>query len=138
MSDITTQVYRPLADGEYQMVRNSVIIKGSELIASYRGGTLTVELTDNIRLCVLETDTMPGPDWDTAPEWANWWAADPAGWTCWYEQEPVMYLTDNYSGWVVKTINGYQQGHDLEAPSIDIPLGIDWRLLKQQRPKVTA
>lgn len=98
----------------------------------------TGEIPVEYRICwqrpqsAAESELMA--DWSQAPEWAMWWAVDPAGWASWYQEEPVMYLTDNYSGWVVRTINGYQQGHDLEAPSIDIPLGIDWRTLLRQRP----
>jgi hypothetical protein len=31
---------------------------------------------------------VPTPDWATAPEWAQWWAANPNGCAWWYEQQP--------------------------------------------------
>lgn len=50
--------WQPLQDDEYQMVSNYVIVNGSKLIAGYRGGTITVELTDNVRLCVRELSSV--------------------------------------------------------------------------------
>lgn len=50
--------WQPLQDDEYQMVSNYVIVNGSKLIAGYRGGIITVELTDNVRLCVQELTSM--------------------------------------------------------------------------------
>lgn len=31
---------------------------------------------------------VPQPDWDTAPEWAQWWAVDSDGRGYWYEARP--------------------------------------------------
>lgn len=80
----------------------------------------------------------PQPDWGQAPEWAEWWAVDPNGWAHWFEAEPLLALTINYSGWVPKTINGVQQGMELWAAEYDLALGVDWRTLTQQRPQVIS
>ena len=82
-----------------------------------------------------EAAPLPTPYWFQAQEWANWWAVDPNGYACWFEAEPILSLTVTYSGWVAKTIQGVQQGKALWAGEIDIPIGIDWRTLKQQRPR---
>lgn len=76
----------------------------------------------------------PRPDWSQAPEWAQWWAVDPTGWACWYQEEPILMVTVTYAGWVAKTVNGIQIGAALWAGEIEIPTGIDWRTLKEKRP----
>jgi hypothetical protein len=74
-------------------------------------------------------------DWTQAPEWANWRAVDPNGWAHWFQEEPIKLMTINYSGWVAKTINGIQQGAELWASEVDLPLGVDWRETLRQRRK---
>lgn len=75
------------------------------------------------------------PNWENAPTWAGWWAVDPNGWAHWFQEEPVLALTINYCGWIAKTVNGVQIGMELWAAEIEIPLGTDWREMKEERPK---
>lgn len=69
----------------------------------------------------------PVPDWTSAPAWAMWWAVDADGSAMWYKPEPQLYKL----GW---TVNGWYGKDYLEANLVSIPLGIDYRALKQQRP----
>lgn len=73
------------------------------------------------------------PEWSLAPAWAMWWAAHAGGSASWFRTEPIIRI----HFWVEGEDGAYSSlGQD--ANSIDIPIGIDWRLLKQQRPQVTA
>lgn len=81
---------------------------------------------DFLRDCALVK-----PDWATAPEWARWWAVDADGQSTWFATEPHVN-TGNIVCWTwnYDDIAGYMQVGDL----INLPLGYDWRLSKQQRP----
>lgn len=57
-------------------------------IASWIGGLYAEIDTLKARIAELEAeagnpDKTDGPDWDTAPVWANWWAVDADG-DAWY------------------------------------------------------
>lgn len=80
------------------------------------------------------TPLLVSADWAKAPAWAQWWACDPNGDGCWFQEEPVLSLTVSYCGWVAKTINGVQIGDALWSGNLEIPFGVDWRLLKEPRP----
>ena len=69
------------------------------------------------------------PDWSLAPVWAQWYAIDASGWrwSCMFEPEI------NSSEWFLG-----QYGSYVSSGAMPIPLGIDWRLLKWQRPEVAA
>lgn len=75
----------------------------------------------------------PRPDWSQAPDWATWWAVDPDGICNWFSQEPI--LTEYTSA---RNVIGPHWSHVGSKQSvydaINIPLGVDWRLLKQRRP----
>lgn len=106
-----------------------VIKRGSKALAT------TEWPGDNIRVCELvEEEDTPRPDWSSAPDWSTWWTVDPNGYECWYQEEPILSLTISYSGWIPQTLHGVQLGNMLWGADIDIPLGIDWRLLKEKRP----
>lgn len=63
------------------------------------------------------------PDWTQAPAEAQWYTIDADGFACWNIDDPLMgssmwsSIQRMYTGW-----------------SISIPVGIDWRLCKWQRP----
>lgn len=65
------------------------------------------------------------PDWNEAPDWAQWYAIDANGISYWYEHEPVFQEGD---AWIEL------DSETLIISFIRIPLGIDWRLCKWQRP----
>lgn len=93
------------------------------------GQTNMATLPDHIRLC--EGQELPAPDWSQAPDWARWWAVEANGDAFFCQNEPTIekvYVTQ-YS-WHTRT------GRVQIIPEIvDIPLGVDWRLLKVERPK---
>lgn len=76
----------------------------------------------------------PHPDWSQAPKWAEWWAVDCDGFAMWYEEEPLLYETVTFCGWGPKVIYGSEQGMKMGAGEIEIPLGVDWRTLKEKKP----
>lgn len=69
----------------------------------------------------------PKADWSQAPAQAMWWCVDPDGDEAWHELEPkVLGRSWGSAGDCV-----------VSDERIDIPLGIDWRLLKEKRPEAT-
>lgn len=72
---------------------------------------------------------MPQPDWANAPDAAMWWCVDPRGECFWSTKEP--YIVD-YE-WLSDGPNIMSN-----AGVVDLPLGIDWRVLKQARPQATV
>lgn len=77
----------------------------------------------------LDVPAAPHPDWSQAPEWATWWAVDADCHVWWWELEPMV----SGSGWTPMQFLDSGRGHRGEV--VDIPLGVDWRVLKQQRPQ---
>ena len=80
------------------------------------------------------------PSWDDAPEWAMWWAADAVGWAQWYMVEP--YCDDGEGAcWCPQSIEG-DLSKGIDSPEVDrrviVPIGVDWRTLKRQRPTSPA
>lgn len=69
------------------------------------------------------------PDWSNAPENAVWCAIHANGLQYWFDAEPVT--TDGYNGWHNKSAwNDFYR-------ETNLPIGIDWRICKWQRPEVT-
>lgn len=95
---------------------------GGEPISPYAVMSIVKDAYDNL-------PRPPEPDWSQAPEWAQWWAVDASGIAGWYEQEPEI---GGVRGW---ELGGGGAWMVIETP-YDIPLGIDWRTLKQRRPEV--
>ena len=67
------------------------------------------------------------PDWADAPERAQWYAIDASGWRWFCMFEPEINSTEWFLG---------QYGSYVSSGEMPIPLGVDWRLLKWQRPEV--
>jgi len=65
------------------------------------------------------------PKPDAWPDGAQWYTIDAENLRCWHINEPVLFVW----AWDSK-------GIDWDGFT-DVPLGIDWRLLKWQRPEVT-
>ena len=76
-------------------------------------------------------DTL-APDWSNAPEWAQFYVVVPSGRAFWSETE--LEILPEGDGWRDKDEIGLLS----LAGLVDLPLGIDWRLCKWQRPEVTA
>lgn len=70
-------------------------------------------------------EALPAPDWADAPEWAMWWAvgADQRGF--WFEKEPTVV----FDYWLTEDSLSERCGFPV------LPLGVDWRLTKQRRPR---
>lgn len=74
-----------------------------------------------------QQEAMPVPDWASAPEWANWWAANAGKTMGWYELKPIIITGDPY--W------SEQHGRKLHANMLtDLPIGVDWRTTLVARP----
>lgn len=72
----------------------------------------------------LDVPMRPVPDWSKAPEWAQWWAIDPDCNVTWHKKEPEVIF------WY-----WFSEGGETDVGNfVDIPLGIDWRTLKEKRP----
>ena len=63
------------------------------------------------------------PDWADAPEWAQWYTIDIDGLACWRSDEPEF-----------KTLAWKHAGQWERTAFVDLPVGIDSRLCKWQRP----
>lgn len=76
------------------------------------------------------------PDWSNAPEWAQWATLFDNGKRIWWEREPETFLDDRgeYAWWE----KGGHTGMATSEMVSPLPIGIDWRLCKWQRPEVTA
>lgn len=87
-------------------------------------GYIIAPLPPNVRVC--RAVSLPQPDWADVPEWAQWGAIEPDGNVSWHETEPQVVL-----------FYWFGDGRNERAIGVfvDIPLGIDWRLLKFQRPQ---
>ena len=125
-------VWTPLEDGRYRDKYGDYIIIDEQFLSLEDGDEKTrCVLPVDVRLCrampapaPLE---MPQPDWSQAPEWAMWWTCDPDGDAYWWQLEPHYpdgYTWDNNDSLCSRADYG-----------LVIPLGIDWRTLKQQRPE---
>lgn len=81
----------------------------------------------------------PSPDWATAPEWANYWAAGPnycEAW--WFEHQPLRMETIDKSGWVRDSRYGVAKGEWAYTDGHELPIGVDWRTTLQKRPAPNA
>lgn len=70
------------------------------------------------------------PDWSQAPEWAQWCAVVPGGRALWSET-PLVLLPEG-DGWTDEDAIGLWSR---AGWIVDLPLGVDWRLCKWQRPE---
>ena len=78
---------------------------------------------------MLDAYDALAPDWDSGPEWAQWYAIDADGINHFYQMEPRKH---DRAFWVVSS------GRYSAGKRIAIPDHIDWRDCKWQRPEVTG
>lgn len=76
------------------------------------------------------------PNWNNAPQWAQYWAVDPDGRSFWYEVEPFVTFDLLGDG---TNINGWFFDDDKESSTKIKPYGKvenapDWTKTLQQRP----
>ena len=128
---MTNPTYRPLPDGVYD--RNGSIItvgNGNNLSISKKQRRMYIwvgELPDGWKLCEA-VDGLTA-DWSQAPEWAMWWAVDADERAYWHEKEPEIGSV----GFIWRSAGTHSYNHHF----VELPLGIDWRTLKQRRPEKT-
>ncbi len=91
---------------------------------------LAYEAKSTVQAMVAAYDAL-APDWSQAPEWAQWCAVVPGGRALWSET-PLVLLTEG-DGWTDEDAIGLWSW---AGWIVDLPLGVDWRLLKWQRPEV--
>ena len=87
---------------------------------------LAREAKSIVQATVAAYDAL-APDWSQAPDDAEWCVIEPTGDCYWHEAEPTPVGLSWESGTA-----------DFAGFVFVIPLGVDWRLLKWQRPEVTA
>ena len=92
---------------------------------------LAREAKSIVQAMVAAYDAL-APDWSQAPEWAMWSAIHANRLRYWMEKEPSWQHGD--VGW---DRNGGKQEFDFDCDE-SLPIGVDWRLLKWQRPEVAA
>lgn len=74
------------------------------------------------------------PKPDAWPDGVQWYAIDANGVATFFDVEPEWEMSE----WVIDWRSYPNEPLILNAPKIDVPIGIDWRLLKYSRPEVTA
>lgn len=137
------QQYEPVPDGKYTRpnwdgngeVTWLITHNATEIECWHSSNEKDVEgiwLADDWCICrrvpaQAEQEAMPVPDWASAPEWANWWAANAGKTMGWYELKPIIITGDPY--W------SEQHGRKLHANMLtDLPVGVDWRTTLVARP----
>lgn len=75
---------------------------------------------------LIEAYEALAPDWTQAPEWAQWYTIDADGEACFTDIESE----------IVATVWSTYSGNMLLIGSVNLPIGIDWRLCKWKRPEV--
>ena len=79
---------------------------------------------------VTEYDAL-APDWSRAPDDARWYTIDANGAATWSDEEPFF----SSAGKFPETFWDVNGEYHTENKPISLPLGIDWRLCKWQRPE---
>ena len=99
-----------------------VLADSAELLAD---DLLAREAKSIVQATVDAYDAL-APDWSQAPDDAKLNTIDSAGARFWHRAEPPIIRL------------GWESGAATWAGFVDIPIGLDWRLLKWQRPEVAA
>jgi hypothetical protein len=90
------------------------------------------------RMIQKSLSVAPEPDWSTAPEWAQWWAVNSDGAAMWYEHKPhLVHVTHSvFGGFMTWVPEGGQGKWDRSSNvTMSLPVGLDWRLFRYQRPQ---
>jgi len=69
------------------------------------------------------TEITLKPNWDKAPEWAKWWAVDESGAHYWFENKPIISISDTM--WL--------RGEDDDGKLL-VAYDGDWKNSLQERP----
>jgi len=80
-----------------------------------------------VRVWLVSQPQIPKPDWERAPDWAEWWAVSADGYAYWYKNKPSRQMHSfSWHGW---GMSGRYNGQ------IVLPIGIDWRQTLQRQPQ---
>jgi len=82
-----------------------------------------VQAINNLMALRVQYDAL-APDWTDAPEWAQWYTIDADGDGRFREHEPEIFREE--CRWYGIALEGHVDN--------DLPIGVDWRLCKWQRP----
>lgn len=107
-----------------------VLADSAELLAD---DMMAREAKEIVQATVDAYDAL-APDWAYAPEGAKWYAIDANGTPTFFDSEPEREMFE----WVIDWKSDSDEPLILSVSKVDIPIGIDWRLLKWQRPEVAA
>lgn len=130
--------FAPLSTGVWEPIDFVQLAHGLEMhsdeialtIGSGKTALATYIWPDDAQYAVCKRTAMPVPNWDEAPAWSNWWTVYPSGEAWWWTHEPIV----NGDDWTPCAVDHETDADAWDsAPRVNIPMGIDWRLLKQQR-----
>ena len=94
-------------------------------VSGHNGNTDLWMALDEIEDLIAAYDAL-APKPDAWPDGAEWYTIDANGYCYWHRIEPSEIRL------------GWESGTAAGAGVVLIPLGVDWRLLKWQRPEVAA
>jgi len=109
---------------------------GMEGMYQFAPGERHVELVaaqSQVASLIAAYDAL-APDWSQAPEGVKWYAIDANGTPTFFDSEPEREMFE----WVIDWKSDSDEPLILSVSKVDIPVGLDWRLLKWQRPEVAG
>lgn len=75
----------------------------------------------------MQQPAAPVPNWDDAPEWAQWWAVDESGQQTWFQYLPIADTYEDMCGeWLPVS------GGEMESVRGIVP---DWKNTLARRPE---
>lgn len=115
---------------------------GMEGMYQFAPGERHVELVaaqSQVASLVAAYDAL-APDWSQAPDGAEWYTIDADGVATFFDVEPEWEMFEWVIDWRIDPDAPSYPNEPLilDVPKIDVPVGLDWRLLKWQRPEVAG
>ena len=115
-------------------------------VSGHNGNTDLWMALDEIEDLIAAYDAL-APKPDEWPDGAQWYAIDADGVATFFDVEPE-WDSSGFGARMFEWVIDWRSDPDapsypnepliLDAPKIDVPIGIDWRLCKWQRPEVAA
>ena len=122
MSDAPERIYLQLGDPSH-MQQDEVDKYPGSWDVSWCDERIWSNDIEYIRAAILPRASQP--NWDEAPEWAQWHGIEPDTLGYWMAYEPIAALGCWYTGCERALKSGYYT----------LPIGIDWRITLQRRPE---
>ena len=101
-------------------------IVNAYVYSSYEARAEHIQALDSLMRLYAQYAAL-APDWADAPEWAKWCVIHANGLQYW-EPEREPFASCGAVGWVS------QDARNEFYRELELPIGIDWRLCKWQRP----